>query len=934
MKKIILFVFAFSIIFNAYSQDKLDLNAGFPKDPNLRVGTLENGMKYYVRKNAKPENRVELQLVVKVGSTMENDNQQGLAHFCEHMAFNGSKNFLGNQLIQKLEAEGIRFGENLNAYTSFDQTVYMLQVPAEQRVLDMGIQVLEDWAVNLSFDPKEIEKERGVIIEEWRLGQGANERLQKQYWPYLFKGSRYAERLPIGKKEVIESFKHETLIQFYKDWYRTDLMAVVAIGDFDIDKIEKQIKDKFSKIPKQKNPKPLLSFEVPDHKETLVVKATDKEAPYTLVQVYYKHPSEKNEKIADYRRNIVYGLYSGMLNQRLNELTKKANPPFVYAYSYYGNLVKTKDTYASVAMVKENDILIGLEVMSDENEKVKRFGFTQTELDRQKSDVLRNMETSFNERNKNESANYASEYVRNFLNNEPIPGIEFEYEIYKKYVPTITLEEINALPKKFITDGENEVVVIIAPEKENLKLPSDDEIKNAMTKSSEKKLEAYVDNVINKPLIDKMPNPKKIIEEKNIKELNITEWKLENGVKIYYKPTDFKNDEILFSASSVGGYLNYPEKDHLSATNATNVISISGIADFDAIQLQKLLSGKIVNVSPYISDVKEGLRGSAAPQDLETMMQLIYAYFTKPRLDQEAFTSFIQRQKASLENRQANPDVAFYDTISVTMNNYNFRARPVTPELLNEIDMNKAYEIYTDRFADASDFSFYFVGNIKPEEFKPLVEKYIGGLPVKERKDGWKDSGIRTPKGNIEKTVYKGFEPKSTVIMEYTGKFDWNRKNRFFINALNNFVDIKLREAIREDQGGTYGVGAWISPRKYPITQFATYIQFGCDPKRVDELINVSMQVIDNVKKIGATKDELDKVKELLLKERETDSKKNEFWLSAISSNYDNEENILEINLFENWVKALSNEDLMKAAKQYYNKENFAKFILKPEGDK
>lgn len=930
MKKLFISLFV-CFSFAANAQDKLDLKSELPKDPKTRTGTLSNGLKYYIRKNAKPENRVEMKLVVKAGSSYENEDQQGLAHFCEHMAFNGTKTYPGNQMVKKLESVGIKFGQNLNAYTSFDQTVYMLQAQSTDSVLNLGFQVLEDWSCNLALDSAEIEKERGVIIEEWRLGQGADERMQKVYWPILFKDSKYAERLPIGKKEVIESFKHNTLRQFYKDWYRPDLMAVVIVGDFDIDKVEKTIKERFSKLQNPKTERPALNFPVPDHKDILITKATDKEAPYTSIQVMRFLPIEDYKTVGEYRRNIVYSLYTGLFNERLNELSKQANPPFVYGYNFLGEIVRTKRAYGLGSMVKEDGILKGLETLVVENEKIKKFGFTETELERKKKEILRHFESSYNEREKAESDGYANEYIRNFLNGEPFPGIEFEYDMYKKFLPTITISELNTLSKTFASIKENSVVIITGPEKENLKMPNDKEILNIINNSDTKNLTAYKDNVINKPLLDKKPDAGKIVSEKKIKELNITEWQLSNGVKVYYKPTDFKNDEILFTCTSYGGYYLYPEKENLSASNASTVVSLSGVSDFDQIQLQKLLSDKKVSVNPYVRGLTEGFNGNCSPKDMETMMQLIYAYTTKPRKDSIAFQSYIQREKASIENRSANPESAFNDTISCTMNNYSFRARPSTVALLNEIDMNRAFQIYKDRFADASDFKFYFVGNIDTTKFKGLVETYIASLPSTNRKETFKDPMMDFPKGKITKVVTRGKEEKATIFIEFKGPFEWNRKNRVYSYAFNKIVNIKLREAVREDKGGTYGIGAGVYQSRYPKSEFTSYIQFGCNPTRVEELKKTALDVIEGIKKTGVTTEDIAKLKEIILKERETSLQENRYWLSTISNNYDNDESMLEFTQINSWIDKITSDDIKNAANKYFSYDNCAEFIHMPE---
>lgn len=932
-KKLTTFVLLFIAAISLKAQSIDNLNAPIPPDPNVRIGKLDNGLTYYIRKNSKPENRAELRLVVNVGSTMENDDQQGLAHFCEHTAFNGTKHFKKSELVDYMETIGTEFGADLNAYTSFDETVYELRIPTDkQGIIDSAFMILEDWAHNQLFDSLEIEKERGVVIEEWRLRKGAGERMQKKYLPILYKNSRYAERLPIGKKEILENFKHETLKQFYQDWYRPDLQAVIVVGDFDVDKMEAQIKKQFSAIPKSKNPKPLQSFPMPDHKETLIATATDKEASSTSVSVHYKLPKGETKTLADYKRNITQWCYSGMLNQRLGELQKQANPPFVNAYSYYTSMVRTKDRYVSGAGVKEDGIEKGLETVLTENERVKQFGFTATELERQKKNILRYIEQQYNERDKTESGNFVYAYVSNFLENEPMSSTEFDYEFFRKYVPTITLEEVNSLAKQWITDsGENTVVLITAPEKKEAVIPSDEKILSILKNVQAKKLTPYKDNVIDKPLLSKKPSGSKVVEEKQIKEIGVTEWTLANGVKVVLKPTDFQNDEIQFSAQSFGGASLYPEKEDMSASYASQIINQSGVGEFDNIQLRKALTGKIANVYSWIGEINEGLGGSSSPKDLETMMQLIYLRFTQARKDSIAYLAFMDQQRGYLQNQNASPNAAFWDTIGVTMSQYHFRRRPMSEELLKEINLDRCYEMYKDRFADAGDFTFFFVGNFSPDSIKPYVETYLGGLPSINRKETWKDVGVRTPKGVIAKTVRKGIEQKSSVSIQFTGDFQWNTKNKYDLTSLQNLLDIKLRESLREDKGKTYGVQIYGYPQHYPQQVYSLNIGFGCAPENVDSLVDAAIKVIENVKQNGAEEKDIVKIKETLRKQRETDLKENWFWLNTISSAYFNNGNVLDVLEYDKYIENLTSDDFKKAANQYFNMSNYAKFVLMPE---
>ena len=931
MKKYLLLFSALLYLFPVFSQD--DLNTILPKDSKTLTGVLSNGMHYYIRKNSKPEKRAELRLAVNAGSTSENDDQQGLAHLTEHMAFNGTEHFKKSELVDYLESVGTKFGADLNAYTSFDETVYMIQLPTDTlAIVEKGLQILEDWAHNLSFDSLEIEKERGVVVEEWRLGQGANERMRRQYWPVLFKYSRYADRLPIGKKEIIENSPQTTLKNFYKDWYRPDLMAVIAVGDFDVKWMEEKIKKRFSAIPAKINPRPLQVYNVADNRDVIVTTATDKEARFANVEIIYKQPLEKENTVGDYRRGMVQELFSAMINARTGELERQADPPFLNASSGYGQFVRNANAYTSSAICKGEGIERALNTLANENERLVRYGFTSSELERQKNEMMRGMEVAFEERDKTDSRNFAREYVSNFLTNEPMPGIEYEYNLMKKYLNNITLEEVNNLTNVWITPGYNSVVLITAPEKEETKMPSEEKIKEIMSSVKSKVLERYDDKVVDKPLLKAEPSGSKVISSKTIKEFNITEWVLGNGIKILSKPTDFKNDEILFSSYKWGGWSVYPDKDFQSANSADEIVDESGVGDFDVNALEKKLSGKIVSCSPYISELQQGFNGGCSPKDLETMFQLIYAYSTDPRKDNVAFSSWKEKQKGSLQNRNSDPQSVFNDTVRYVMSNYNFHFRPYTIEMLNEVDLDRSFEIYQKCFNSASGSNYFFVGNFNTDTLKKYAEKYLGGLPSVQSGSEWKNIGASAPKGIVSKTVRMGQEPKSTVILRWNMPFEFNRKNRNEVNALNKLVSIRLREVLREEKSGVYGVRFNSSPQHFPETNLGQTISFSCSPDNVDMLIKAALDVMEEVRQKGCDDKNLLKIKETAIRERESFLKENSFWLNSISSNYQNGEDILDILKYNDWVNSLRASDFTGFAKKYLQNDNYARLVLMPSG--
>ena len=940
MKKLnILFITLLALLALAFLQaplwsvtpQNLSLDAKLPIDPEIIHGKLDNGVRYYIRVNKKPENRAELRLVLNAGSVLEDDDQQGLAHFTEHMCFNGTRHFKKHELVNFLESVGMRFGPDLNAYTSFDETVYMLQIPTDSaEVVKKAFQVLEDWAHWVSFEDEEIEKERGVVIEEWRLGRGADARMRDKQFPILFKNSRYAERLPIGKKAVLDTFHHATLRRYYGDWYRPNLMGVVAVGDFDPAEIKGLIEEHFASLKNPTNPRPRIIFPVPDHDETLFAIATDPEASRSSVSLYYKMDVEEQETVQDYRRMIVERLYNSMLNQRLSELTKTADPPFLYAFSAKGRFVRSKDIYFLAAGVKDNGIERGLEALLTEAERVRQFGFTASEMERMKSEVIRDIERAYKERDKTESRLYASEYIRNYLSHEPIPGIEYEFELYKKYLPGIEVEEINQLANQWLSN-KSRVVMVNAPEKPGVKVPDESELLAVFEAVKTKKIEAYVDAVSGKPLVESAPAAADIIGQSQLDEIGTVEWKLANGVRVVLKPTDFKNDEIRFTAYSPGGNSLVPDEDYIPAVTAASVIEESGVGEFNQIELEKKLAGKVVSVSPYIGEITEGISGSASPQDLETMFQLIYLYFTQPRKDETAFRSYKARMKGFIENRSARPEVAFQDTIQVTMAQHHFRARPWSLALLEEMDLEKSYRIYRDRFADASDFTFFFVGNFTYDQIKPFVQTYLGGLPSANRAESWRDVGIEPPKGVIDKVVRKGIEPKSLVRIIFSGPYQWSRENNYVLRSMVSAMRIRMREVLREDLGGTYGVGIWSSTTHFPKEEYRVNISFGCAPERVEELTGTVFQLIDSLQQYGIDESYVSKVKEMQIRKYETDLKKNRYWLNALNSYYLNQLDPVKIIRYKELVETLDREKIQKAAQHYFNINNYVRVVLYPE---
>ncbi len=748
--------------------------------------------------------------------------------------------------------------------------------------------------------------------------------MQEQYLPVILKNSRYADRLPIGKKEILENFSYETLRRFYQDWYRPNLMAVIAVGDIDPEAMEKMIKEHFGSIKNPTNAPERKDYDIPDHEETLVSIATDPEASFTQIRLYYKLPAEKEETLEDYREFLKQQLFSGMINRRLAELQNQAQPPFIYGASYYGDfLARSRSAYQSVAAVREDGLMEGFTALVRENQRVKQHGFTESEMERYKMELLTNYERSYNERNKTESKAYANEYVRNFLQKEPIPGIAFEYGFAQKYLPTITVEEVSKLADRWIID-KNRVIVVTAPEKEEVQLPDEDQLIAVLNDIEKENLEPYVDELKTTALMENMPAPGKVEGVKQFESLGITEMTLSNGVKVVMKPTDFKNDQILMKAFSPGGTSIYPLEDYHSAEWASNIVQESGVKDLSTTDLDKLLAGKQVSVSPYISELEEGFSGSSTPRDLETMFQLVHLYATEPRKDETSFQSFVNKYKPYFQNLLSNPRYFYSDKVAKIMSQGHPRGGGVPrAEDIEAIQFDKAYEIYHERFADASDFTFFLVGNFDVDSIKPLLETYLGSLPSTFRKDEWRDLGIRPPDGLVDEKVFKGTEPVSTVTIKFTQPAPYDREKAYFFNSLADVVNIKLVEKLREEKSGAYSVGASASASMFP-----------CAPENVDDLTKAAFEIIGDIQKNGPVQIDVQKVKETQRRQREENLKQNNYWLNALESYYERGIHLDKFDQYESLISSLTAEKIKQTANNLIDLDEYIRVVLFPENFK
>ncbi|WP_323788662.1 insulinase family protein [Psychroserpens sp.] len=902
----------------------LDATAKIPFNPDVKTGKLSNGLTYYIKNNGKPENKVELRLVVNAGSILEDEDQLGLAHFMEHMNFNGTKNFKKNELVDYLQGIGVKFGAHLNAYTSFDETVYILPIPSDDpEKLEKGFQIIEDWAHNALLTDEEIDNERGVVLEEYRLGKGANERMMQNYLPKVLYGSKYAERLPIGTKENLETFKYESIKRYYKDWYRPDLMAVIAVGDVDVATLEAKIKEHFGRIPAAINPRSRPVFDLPNHEETFVAIETDKEASFSQVQVMFKDKenSKPDVTLGEYRKSIVEGLFSQMINNRLNELRNSENPPFVFGSSGYGGTyARTKNAYQSFAMCSESGQMKALETLLEENERVRQHGFFNGELERAKKDIVARMEKLFKDSDKMESNRVVGEYVRHFLENEPMPGIEWEYNFYKQQLPSVGLDEINALISSYIKD-DNRVIVLTGPEKEGMTKITEAEVRSLLENVKNSKLEPYEDKAVAESLITTLPTMGTIKDYKTDDTLGTTTLTLSNGAKVTYKVTDFKNDEVLFDSFSFGGTSLYTDEEYLATVNANGGLAEAGVNGFNKTELSKMMSGKIVRVRPSIGTYSEGMSGSTTPKDLEDLFQLIHLHFTSLNKDEKAFNSFIEKQKSFLGNMMSNPQTYF----SVKMGEFMYGENPrytgfPTPEKMDKANYDLAYKKYHERFADAGDFHFYFVGNIDEKKVAEFSMKYLASLPSSNSNEMYKVSDFRPLTGMHEKIIEKGEDPKSAVRITYHGPTKYDAKEAHAFKSLAEVLTIKLIEKLREEEGGVYGAGARASIGKMPYGWYRFNISFPCGPENVDKLKSATLAEVEKLIADGPSQKDLDKVIEAQVLDQKEDMKENRFWLGALKNADYQDKDASKLFEFEKEVRSLTIEDLQTVAKKYLTK--------------
>jgi zinc protease len=932
-KSLLILVTLLFVSVNTLAQD--DLTKFAPMDSGIRTGKLNNGLTYFIRNNKEPEKRASFYIIQNVGAILENDDQNGLAHFLEHMAFNGTEHFPGKGIISGLEKHGVGFGSNINAYTGFDETVYNLSdVPVEAPgLVDSCLLVLNDWSHYLTLSDKEIDLERGVISEEWRTSKNASRRINFEVIPVILKGSKYAERDIIGNIDIIKNFSYNTLRDYYHKWYRPDLQAIAIVGDINVDDVEAKIKALFSSIPAVVNPAPRTYTDVPFHKETNYILAQDKEAPQTSVSVVVLHkavPAE-NKNLNYIRDSHIISLMNSMINTRINELLQKENPPFVSGYvTFDGYYARGYDAFSINATARKNEEAGALEAIYTEAERARKFGFTKGELDRAKAKMISDFENRFKQKDKIDNDTYIRDIQNYFLTGEPLTSMDFDFEFLKQVIGSITPEETSARFKEVMLD-ENRTIVIQGLEGSDIKHLTEQQALDILTRVKNSTLKPYEDKALGESLIKEDLKGSKIIKTVPLPQFDAVEWTLENNSKVIYRRANYEKDNVMLSAFSFGGISKLDNNLVLPAELISVIVPMYGAGDFDNITLQKMLAGKKATVTFSLGETEESINGSSTPKDFETMMQLLYMRFAHPRFDQVAHQAIIGRFAGMLGNMEKDPNKIKSDSISLITTGYNPRTPILTKETINKIKLDNIQKIYTDRFNAADEFTFFIVGNIGKDTVMPLVEKYIGSLPSAGRKETWIDRKVEQPKGKISKEISLPLtSPKSTIFISFARDMKYNPYNYLGLDVIKGILDLVYTEKVREDKGGTYGVSVSLSEQKRPTQIGEGVITFDCDPARANELKTIIYQELDTIMIKGPSQVNLDKAVSNILKTREENKMHNSYWSGILSRYYSYGINSNDPANYENILKSYKIKDIQKLATEMFKKADVVDLIFKP----
>jgi zinc protease len=903
--------------------------APLPLWSNVRLGVLPNGLTYYVMRHDQPRQRAALWLAVDAGSLQEDDDQQGLAHFVEHMAFNGTRAYPKQKIIDYLEKIGMEFGPDVNAFTSFDETVYQLMVPTDDaQYVTKGLDVLHEWAGGIAFDAAEVTKERGVVLEEWRLGRGPWRRIFDKQAPVLFGGTRYAKRIPIGQPDILKTAPPSTLRRFYEDWYRPEMMAVIVVGDIDPDQVIAEIKTRFDDLRGPHRPRPRITAEPLAARGTQVSIETDPEMPRTSVAIHNLFPHRAEATKSSFREKMVDRLYHEMLNERLGELRRRPSAPFVWAGSSTDDMTRQFETFSRSATAKDGQAEATLEALLGEVVRVERHGFTQTELERAKRAAITSANQSAAEGDKAESYEYADEITRNFFEREFMIGRQAEADLWNELVPGITLDEVNGAARTW-GGPDSRVILISGPT--GAVLPTKARVLEIVAAAEQKPLDPWQDTAPTDPLIAATPMGGAITAEKNLPEIGVTEWTLSNGARVVLKPTDFENQVVYLSASSPGGMALYPDRDFFSARAADDIAAVGGAGVHSVDALEKLLAGKTASAGTWISDYEEGAWGRAATSDLETLFQLVHLRMSGARKDDGAFAAWRESQVAFLKNRTLMPETVFRDELQKILTKDHLRRRAPTVADLEQIDVDRALAIYGERFGDVSDFTFTIVGSFDPAAVRPLVETYLGSLPGHGRKEKRKDVGIRNPRGQILKIMHGGSEPKASVQITFHDDEKWSRANQIDIEILSEVLRMRLREILREDMGGVYGVGAWGYITRAPRQVRTFSVSFGCAPENADALRKAVFDEIKRLQRSGIDQSYLDKIKEQRRRAFETDQRRNDWWQGRLDDAYDFGDDPRKIVDLDAVLARVTSDRVRKSAKRFLDDHKLVTGVLLPQ---
>lgn len=914
------------------SGQSYNLNDPIPLDPQIRTGVLENGITYYIRHNEQPKERASFYIIQNVGALLEEENQNGLAHFLEHMAFNGTRNFPDKAILNTLEKRGVKFGADINAYTAFNETVYNLNdVPMiGEGILDTCLLVLHDWCDDLLLTDEEIDAERGVISEEWRTRRNASFRLRDQYFPILFNNSKYAERDVIGNLDVINNFEPDVLRKFYHDWYRTDLQAVSVVGDVNVDEVEKKVIELFSKIPAVENPKERPFYAIEDNIEPGFVVATDKEVSRSKISMYVRHKKANKNTLEDYRQDYVKAIFNQLTAARISELVQKDEADFLNGMIRIGNLVDGYEAFNIVALAKEGKEKAALSDIMVELERILRYGFTESELERVKTNLLVSSEQNYKKRDQVTNNQMAKALVSVYTDKVNRPGAEFAYNFEQTVIPAISLEEVSDLAKKYYTDI-NRSISITGPDKEGIHL-SKEETFDIIDNVSEIAIAPYSDEEGATDLLSGAEVPGgKIIKVTDLKDFAAEEWVLSNGAKVVYRFADYEKEQVYFTGISVGGTSLYDDADVPNASSLTSFIGAYGIGDYDAIALKKLMTGSTASTSVDIDAFYEYINGSSAPKDIEDLLKLAYLRFEKPRFDHETYANLMKRYQESLKNRNADPRTFMKDTLSAILLQNNPRYFKRDTNFLKLLDYDALNTAYLDRFKDASDFTFFIVGDIDKETVKPLVEKYLGSIPDYKRKEEIVDRNINFPQGKNEYKIPVEMEDnKATVIIKMQNDAPFSTEELIHHKILSEILRLRYTEEIREKEGGTYGVSVSASSKRLPSKHLGLSVQFDCDPAKAEYLKTLIYKEMKNARK-SISEEDLNKVVLNMKKDLEEKRPHNSYWLNGLVNYYKFGENITKPEYNEDIINKVTIADIEKAAKWFFKNSNVVDVTFYPE---